>query len=195
MASPLSTPSPEELLKSHRVMQSMQVTRIRNQLKYNDSFTAGLAAGVAFEGIFKASQALTKQAVDYFDNLQDGFSSTVKGRFLAEFAGGIIGLGLAGLMTNSQAGLPTEDYTESNIALRVIDQIRQSSQAATNNYIEAVISSMSDIVYDNNDSYYYAQVDFSEEGVSNTERNQILGTLNLYDENMSELDQQYDNYI
>lgn len=192
-SSPLSSPSEAELIKSHRIMQSMQVSRIRNQLKYNDSFTSGLAAGMSFEGIFKASQVLTKSAVDYFEDLHDGFSSTVKGRFVAESIGGIIGLGLAGLITNTQSGLPTEDYTESNIALRVIDQIRQTSQAATVNFIDAVISSMTDIISDNNDSFYLSQVDFTEEGISTFERNEILGTFTVYDNDLSELEQQYDN--
>lgn len=126
-----------------RTAEKLRESRIRSGLNMGGSSTASLLGATAFESLFRASSVISNQAVGAISNRVGGFAATPGGRFTGELIGGVLGISLAGLVTNRKAGLPGERTTEQDVADRIIEGIKQSAQAASARYSEMVIAQAS----------------------------------------------------
>lgn len=126
-----------------KTAEKMREARIRSSLNMSGSSTASLLGATAFEAIFNASSVISNKAVQAISDKVGGFAATPGGRFAGELIGGVLGISLAGLVTNRKAGLPGEKTTEQDVADRIIEGIKQSAQAASARYSEMIIAKAS----------------------------------------------------
>ena len=150
------------------------------------SSTASLLGATAFETMFYASSVISNKAVEAISERVGGFAATPGGRFAGELIGGVLGMSLAGLVTNRKAGLPGERTTEQDVADRIIEGIKQSAQAASARYSEMVIAQASvEVVGEDNarvESHLIAS-DYREDGnLSTMELDELTGvTVTTYE--------------
>ena len=169
-----------------RTAEKMREARIRSALNMSDSSTASLLGATAFETMFYASSVISNKAVEAISERVGGFAATPGGRFAGELIGGVLGISLAGLVTNRKAGLPGERTTEQDVADRIIEGIKQSAQAASARYSEMVIAQASvEVVGEDNarvESHLIAS-DYREDGnLSTMELDELTGvTVTTYE--------------
>ena len=169
-----------------RTAEKMREARIRSALNMSDSSTASLLGATAFETMFYASSVISNKAVEAISKRVGGFAATPGGRFAGELIGGVLGISLAGLVTNRKAGLPGERTTEQDVADRIIEGIKQSAQAASARYSEMVIAQASvEVVGEDNarvESHLIAS-DYREDGnLSTMELDELTGvTVTTYE--------------
>lgn len=126
-----------------RITEKLREARIRSGLNMSGSSTASLLGATAFETLFRASSVISNKSVEAISERVGGFAATPGGRFTGELIGGVLGISLAGLVTNRKAGLPGERTTEQDVADRIIEGIKQAAQAASARYSEMVIAQAS----------------------------------------------------
>ena len=134
-----------------KTAQRLRTARIRNSLTMGGGSTESLLTGIAFESIFNASSVISNKVVDILGTRGGGFAATPLGRLTGEVVGGIVGMGIAGLLTNRKAGLPGEGVTEQNIADRIIEGIKQSTREAAERFSEQIIAQASVDVFGEED--------------------------------------------
>ena len=150
------------------------------------SSTASLLGATAFEAMFHASSVISNKAVEAISEKVGGFAATPSGRFAGELIGGVLGIGLAGLVTNRKAGLPGEKTTDQDVADRIIEGIKQSAQAASARYSEMIIAQASVEVEGEDvqsvDSHLEVS-DFQEDGnLTRMEKDELTGvTVTTYE--------------
>lgn len=162
-----------------KAAESFRANRIRTNLLYSSGSTQSFIRGLAFEGIYQASSFLSSKALESFYKAAPKVAAGPIGRFAGELLSGVVGLSLAGLVTNRRAGLPNENYTERDEAEVFIRQIMRNTQEALNRAAEVQVASMSIDVQDNDGSEISAELsqsDITEPGsiLSAYEKNIIL---------------------
>ena len=134
-----------------KTAQRLRTARIRNSLTMGGGSTESLLTGIAFESIFNASSIISNKVVDTIGTRSGGFAATPLGRLTGEVVGGVVGMGIAGLLTNRKAGLPGEGVTEQDMADRIIEGIKQSTREAAERFSEQIIAQASVDVFDEED--------------------------------------------
>jgi hypothetical protein len=134
-----------------KTAQRLRTARIRNSLTMGGGSTESLLTGIAFESIFNASSVISNKVVDTIGTRSGGFAATPLGRLTGEVVGGVVGMGIAGLLTNRKAGLPGEGVTEQDMADRIIEGIKQSTREAAERFSEQIIAQASVDVFDEED--------------------------------------------
>jgi len=175
-------------LYAESINRGMQVSRIRSQLRNNDSIATGMFTGVMFETLYKTSSKVTQHVANFISDIDPEFNNSVRGRFATEVMGGIFGMVAANFLVNNQIGLPQEDFTELNNALIIIDQIRQATQAAFNSFSDAIVSSINDPVEasDSESSSYEGSARFTEDAALTFEqRQEVTGAIEIYFEDQA----------
>ena len=175
-------------LYAESINRGMQVSRIRSQIRNNDSIATGMFTGLMFETLYKTSSKVTQHVANFISDIDPEFNNSVRGRFATEVMGGIFGMVAANFLVNRQIGLPQEDFTELNNALIIIDQIRQATQAAFNSFSDAIVSSINDPVEasDSESSSYEGSARFTEDAALTFEqRQEVTGAIEIYFEDQA----------
>jgi len=133
--------------------------------------TESLLTGTAYEAIFHTGSLIANEAMREVG----GFAATPVGELAGGVAGGVIGMGLAGLITNRRVGLPGETVTEQNMADRILEGIRQSTRMAAERFDEMVVAQASAEVFDGDDG---GQVD-TELSSSDFKGDRLLSNMEL----------------